>query len=213
MSATVTIIDYGSGNLLSVARAVERAGGIPHLTSDPAEIYAAEHLLLPGVGAFEDGMRGLQQQGLVEPVRAYALAGRPIMGICLGMQMLATCSEEFGEHPGLDIIPGRVLSIPTRDTQGDTLKIPHIGWAELLPPDERGWCETLFDSVAEKTSMYLVHSFHMIPKDPLHILAVCEYGGHKITAAVQYGRVVGCQFHPEKSGPDGIAILRAFMRL
>lgn len=213
MSANVTIVDCGSGNLLSVTRAIERAGGLAEQTSAAHVIDRAERLLLPGVGAFEDGMQGLRERGLIEPIRRYALSGRPLLGICLGMQMLASCSEEFGEHGGLDLIPGRVVPVPAHDVDGQRLKIPHIGWAELLPPQAGSWKDTLFERVAPGTAVYLVHSYYMTPESAAHTLADCEYGGHRITAAVQSGRVVGCQFHPEKSGPAGIEILRAFLRL
>lgn len=211
MSANVTIVDYGSGNLLSVARAIEHAGGLSGLASTAEDIERAERLLLPGVGAFEEGMQGLRERGLIEPIRRYAQSGRPLLGICLGMQMLASCSEEFGEHAGLDLIPGRVLSVPAQDVNGQPQKIPHIGWADLLPAQPAGWQGTLLGAVPAGTSVYLVHSYHLVPESAAHRLADCEYGGHRITAAVQSGRVMGSQFHPEKSGPAGIEILRAFL--
>lgn len=209
----VTIVDYGSGNLFSVARAIEHAGGLPGLASTAEDIERAERLLLPGVGAFEDGMQGLRERGLIEPIRRYARSGRPLLGICLGMQMLASSSEEFGEHAGLDLIPGRVVSVPALDVNGQPQKIPHIGWADLLPARPEGWPGTLFSGVPADASVYLVHSYHLVPESAAHRLADCEYGGHCITAAVQSGRVAGCQFHPEKSGPVGIEILRAFLQL
>ncbi len=213
MSTNVTIVDCGSGNLLSVTRAIEHAGGLASQTASAQAIEQAERLLLPGVGAFEDGMQGLRERGLIEPIRRYAQSGRPLLGICLGMQMLASYSEEFGEHAGLGLIPGRVVPVPAQDVDGQRLKIPHTGWADLLPAQPGGWKGTLFDAVPIGTAVYLVHSYHMAPESPAHRLADCDYGGHRITAAVQSGRVVGCQFHPEKSGPAGIEILRAFLRL
>lgn len=212
MSTRVAIIDYGSGNLLSVARAVERAGGEPVLVSEVGEIEQAERLVLPGVGAFADGMQGLRDRGFIAPIRRYVQSGRPLLGICLGMQMLASRSEEFGDHEGLGLIPGRVVSVPTRDVDGRMQKIPHIGWADLLPLQPDGWIGTLFDAVPAGTSVYMVHSYHLVPETVEHRLADCEYGGHRVVAAVQSGRVVGCQFHPEKSGSAGIEILRAFLQ-
>ena len=210
---TITIVDYGSGNLLSAARAFERAGATVRLSRDPAEIDRAERLVLPGVGAFQDGMLGLREYGIIKPIQRYAASGRPLLGICLGMQMLATIGEEFGEHEGLGLIPGRVVPIPALDVDGSTQKIPHIGWADLSPAAPCGWEGTIFEGVREGTSMYMIHSFHFIPTDPDHRLADCFYGGHRIAAAVRSGRTLGCQFHPEKSGEAGLALLSAFLRL
>jgi glutamine amidotransferase len=209
----VTIVDYGSGNLLSVARALERVGATARLSQDPAEIENADRLLLPGVGAFADGMQGLREHGLIEPIRRYAALGRPLLGICLGMQILSSLSEEFGEHEGLGLIPGRVVSVPSQDVHGTTQKIPHIGWADLSPAIPGGWAGTMFEGLHESASVYLVHSFHFEPNDASHRLADCFYGGHRITAAVSSGRTIGCQFHPEKSGEVGLTLLSAFLRL
>lgn len=213
MSGQVTIVDYGSGNLLSVTRAFERCGAVAVLSHDGAEIENAERLVLPGVGAFAAGMSGLRERGLIEPIRRYAASGRPLLGICLGMQMLATVSAEFGEHEGLGLIPGRVVPVPAVDVDGTAHKIPHIGWADLIPASPGRWSGTIFEGTREGTSAYLVHSFHFVPDDPAHLLANCFYGGHRITAAVQSGAAVGCQFHPEKSGEAGLALLAAFLRL
>lgn len=209
----VTIVDYGSGNLLSVARALEHVGATVRLSHNAAEIENAERLLLPGVGAFAEGMQGLREHGLIEPIRRYAISGRPLLGICLGMQMLASFSEEFGEHEGLGLIPGRVVSLPSQDVDGSTQKIPHIGWADLSPTVPGGWDGTMFEGTCEGASVYLVHSFHFEPNDATHRLADCFYGGNRITAAVRSGRTIGCQFHPEKSGEVGLALLSSFLRL
>lgn len=209
----VTIVDYGSGNLLSVARAFERVGATARVSHDAAEIENAERLLLPGVGAFADGMQGLREHGLIESIRRYAASGRPLLGICLGMQMLASVSEEFGEHEGLGLIPGRVVSVPSHDVNGSMQKIPHIGWADLSPAEPGGWAGTMFEGAPEGTSVYLVHSFHFVPTNLADRLADCVYGGHRIAAAVRSDRIVGCQFHPEKSGEAGLALLSAFLRL
>ncbi len=213
MNTPVTIIDYGSGNILSVTRAFNHCGAEPVLSDDPAVIENATRLVLPGVGAFADGMQGLHERGLIDPIRRFAASGRPLLGICLGMEMLATMSEEFGEHEGLGLVPGRVLPVPTCDVDGTAQKIPHIGWAELAQPTPGRWSGTILDDTPEGTSVYLVHSFHLVPDDPTHRLADCFYGGHQITAAVQAGNVVGCQFHPEKSGEAGLHLLAAFLRI
>ncbi|MEY4468215.1 MAG: Imidazole glycerol phosphate synthase subunit HisH 1 [Pseudomonadota bacterium] len=208
----VTIVDYGSGNLLSVVRALEHVGATARLSHDPAEIESAERLLLPGVGAFAEGMKGLRERGLIEPIRRFAASGRSLLGICLGMQMLASVGEEFGQHDGLGIIPGRVVQVPVFDVDGTIQKIPHIGWANLSPAMPGGWDGTILESTRVGTSVYLVHSFYFETADPAHRLADCFYGGHRITAAVRMDQIIGCQFHPEKSGPAGIEILRTFLR-
>ena len=213
MSASVTIIDYGSGNLLSVTRAFERCGATPTLSHDPAEIENAERLVLPGVGAFADGMQGLRERGLIDPIRRYAASGRPLLGICLGMQMLATMSVEFGEHEGLNIIAGRVVPLSNRSTSGEVLKIPHIGWSPITRTDDGDWAGSPLDGLTEGAAVYLVHSYHFVPQQRSDLLAEYVYGGHPVTAAIRSGCIIGCQFHPEKSGEVGLAILARFLRL
>ena len=208
---TVTVIDYGSGNLLSVARALEHCGASVLVSQDPADIESAERLVLPGVGAFADGMAHLRERALIEPIRRFATSGRPLLGICLGMQMLATVSEEFGEHAGLDLIRGRVLRIPRVTLDGRPQKTPHIGWADLLPADGIDWKGSLLDDTPAGTSVYLVHSYTVLPENPAHRLADCFHGGHRIAASIRNGNVIGCQFHPEKSGTAGLRILRGFL--
>jgi glutamine amidotransferase len=208
---SVTVVDYGLGNLFSVERALQSRGAEVRLSADPNEIANATRLVLPGVGAFADGMRGLRERNLIEPLRQYARSGRPLLGICLGMQMLATVSEEFGEHEGLDLIPGRVRAIPATTVDGRPHKIPHIGW-NALRPAVAPWVGSILEDTPPESAVYLVHSFQVIPASPQHLLATCEYGGHAITAAIRSGRIFGCQFHPEKSGPAGLQMLSAFLR-
>lgn len=213
MTAAVTVVDYGSGNLLSVARAFERCGSQAHLTHEPADIESAERLVLPGVGAFGAGMQGLRERGVIDAIRRFAASGRPLLGVCLGMQMLASRSEEFGANEGLNLVPGSVVAVPATDVDGSAQKIPHIGWADLSPPAAGRWQGTVFNGTAVGTSVYLVHSYQFVPDDPAHRLADCFYGGRRITAAVQSGPVIGCQFHPEKSGEAGLKLLAAFLRI
>lgn len=208
----VTVVDYGIGNLFSVGRALERCGAEVTLSADPAQIEAAGRLVLPGVGAFSDGMKGLRERGLVEPLRRYAASGRPLLGICLGMQMLASVSDEFGEHEGLGLIPGRVVPVPTHTTAGDPQKIPHIGWSGLTRSAGADWAGSPLDTTPEGAAFYLVHSFHVVPQQSSDLLAACDYGGHRITAAIRSGRITGCQFHPEKSGEVGLAVLTRFLQ-
>lgn len=213
-SPSVTIVDYGIGNLYSVQRALEHCGAQVCFTSTPHGIESAERLVLPGVGAFEDGMKGLRERSLVEPLRRYAASGKPLLGICLGMQMLATVSEEFGVHEGLGIIPGRVLAVPATAVTGQRQKIPHIGWTALLRPRPDGdWRGSILESTPEGTAVYVVHSFTVVPANPANRLADCEYGGHRLCVALHKDKVFGTQFHPEKSGPAGLAILSRFLSL
>jgi glutamine amidotransferase len=206
----VIVIDSGIGNLYSVGRALEHCGAEPVLSSSAPDIEAARWLVLPGVGAFGDGMQGLHERELVDPIRAYAASGRPLLGICLGMQMLASSSEEFGTHAGLGLIAGRVRAIPAVSTQGRAHKIPAIGWQAIHPV--AAWEGTPLAACEPGDSTYFVHSFHLEPDDERHVLARYHYGGHAITAAVAEGRIFGMQFHPEKSGPVGLRILETFLR-
>lgn len=210
MTRVVHIIDYGIGNLLSVARAIEKVGGVAKLTRDVDEIAGAERVLLPGVGAFEACMRTLGEYGLVEPVTAYAASGRPFLGICVGMQMLFDHSLEFGRHAGLGIVPGHVAAIPAEGR-----KVPHIGWAALdLPATRRDWQGTLLAGAEPGvSSAYFLHSYSCIPDNDADRLAEADYGGHIVCAAIQRGNVVGFQCHPEKSGPTGLDIVARFIGL
>lgn len=210
MSRVVHIVDYGIGNLLSVARAVEKSGGEPRLTRVAAEIASADRLLLPGVGAFEACMRTLGEYGLVGAVTAGAASGRPFLGICVGMQMLFDYSLEFGRHAGLGIIPGHVAAIPAEGR-----KVPHIGWSALcVPAGRRDWGGTvLADAAPGLASAYFLHSFACVPDDAADRLADAEYGGYAVCAAVQRGNVLGFQCHPEKSGPTGLRVIEHFIDL
>ncbi|MDT8903847.1 imidazole glycerol phosphate synthase subunit HisH [Anaeroselena agilis] len=206
----VTIIDYGIGNLLSVRRAFEYCGAEVILTDSPELIEKAEHLVLPGVGAFADGMAGLRQRSLIEPIRRYAKENRPFMGICLGMQMMLEIGEEYGTHEGLGLIKGKVSKIPDTGVDGIAHKIPHIGWNSLAPSSD--WDETILDGINPGEAVYFVHSFTAMPLDD-NRLADCYYSGRVISAAIRSGNLYGCQFHPEKSGQIGLKIVDNFIRI
>lgn len=213
MKPQVTIIDYGIGNLYSVGRAFEVCGADVIFASDPKQVASARHLVLPGVGAFESGMAGLHERNLVGPIRAHVAEGKPLMGICLGMQMFVTVSEEFGEHKGLDLIPGRVRALPHTTVEGKAQKIPHIGWAGLYKTAGAEWRETALAGLQEGDNMYLVHSFAVHTDDPAHQLAFSTFGGHPVCTVIRRGALIGCQFHPEKSGPVGLKVLSAFITM
>lgn len=207
MKRSVTVIDYGMGNLLSVTRAFEKCGAEVQLESSPLFIGKAERLVLPGVGAFADGMAELQSRGLVEAIRAYAATGRPLLGICLGMQMLLEGSDEFGSSSGLGLIPGWVRKLPEQAG----IKLPHIGWSPILPPEKRDWTDTLLAALRPGQEMYFVHSFGAAPSEPGDCLAQTAYGEVSFCSAVRKANVSGFQFHPEKSGEAGLSIVRNFL--
>ena len=198
----IAVVDYGVGNLFSLASSLRVLGAESIVTANPAVLRQAERLILPGVGAFGDAAAKLRATGLDGVVKAVAARGTPIMGICLGMQLLLDKSLEFGEHPGLSLIPGEVR--PIAEVIPADYKIPHIGWnrLDLQKP------HPIFKNVRPGDCVYFVHSFYGAGCGPA-LLATAEYGAH-LTAAVGRGNVVGCQFHPEKSGDVGLKILKAF---
>ncbi|WP_295340356.1 imidazole glycerol phosphate synthase subunit HisH [uncultured Subdoligranulum sp.] len=210
----ITVIDYGLSNLRSVQNAFARCGAETLLTSSAADVRAAEALVLPGVGAFRDGMAGLERLGLVEVIRQKAVEGTPLLGICLGMQMLFDESEEFGTCPGLGLIPGRVIKIPAEDVQGKPQKVPHIRWDPLFPAGGHSdFAGTVLEKVTPGQECYFIHSYEAKPANETDRLADTCYGGRRVCAVAAHGSVVGCQFHPEKSGPVGLSILSQFINI
>ena len=210
----VVVIDYGIGNLYSVKRALEYCGADVILTDDAEAILNSHRVILPGVGAFKNGMNELLNRGLVPVLQEYARSGNLMLGICLGMQMLVTSSEEFGHHMGLNIIPGHVVKIPNNGVNGMSHKIPHIGWTELIKTEQKkDWNNTIISQQKLSDSVYIVHSYAVTTDDPDYMLADCVYNGLKISAVINKGNVYGCQFHPEKSGRVGLEILRKFLSL
>ena len=208
--SVVTIADYGRGNLFSLSRALEHLGSEAKVTSDPAAIEAAERLILPGVGAFGDGMDNLRSRGLIEPLKRYAASGRPLLGICLGMQLLLDGSDEFGRHEGLGLVPGRVTRFT--DSPARAWKVPHVGWSRILPPAGAGWNASALASTPEGERMYFVHSYYAVPEKPEHRLAMTPYAGISFCAALKAGQIQGFQFHPEKSGESGLRLLKEWLK-
>ena len=207
----VTVIDYGVGNLLSVQRGLEHCGAKVILTADPERILSAKRVVLPGVGAFENAMMALAALNLVGVIREVGRRDTPLLGICLGMQLLLDESDEFGVTAGLGLIPGRVIAVPVQSTSCDAQKVPHIGWNALLPSSTRlDWNGTLLEDNRPGDASYFVHSFMAVPTDSMHRIADCVYGGHGIPAVIGRDKITGCQFHPEKSGEVGLKILRRF---
>ena len=201
----IAIVDYGVGNLFSLCSSLQRIGAEAVVTSDPDLIRKADKLILPGVGAFANAAEKLRQTGLDKLIKEQVAAGKELMGICLGMQMLFEKSYEFGEHEGLGLLKGSV--VPMENTIPAELKIPHIGWNALRMKGD----SPIFKYVKEGDCVYFVHSFYAADCDT-DVIATAEYGA-KLTAAVARGNVYGCHFHPEKSGNVGLSILKAFAEL
>jgi imidazole glycerol-phosphate synthase subunit HisH len=208
----VAVINYGIGNLLSVRRGLECCGARVSVTSEPEQILLADRVVLPGVGAFADGMEGLKTSGLDKVVHELVKKGTPLLGICLGMQMLMDESEEFGLSKGLGLIPGRVIPVPVLTSGGNQQKVPHIGWNELVfPAGHSQWENSLMEEIKPGDAVYFVHSYMALPDNPAHRIADCVYGGNFLAATIARDNVTGCQFHPEKSGEIGLKILRRFL--
>lgn len=205
----VAVVDYGAGNLRNVCKALEHVGADVRLTSDPRELTQAGKIVLPGVGAFADCLQGLQSRGLFEPLRDLALAGKPLLGICVGMQLLLSVGEEMGEWPGLNLISGRVVRFQFADSPAgpQRLKVPHIGWNQIAPRQSH----PLIAGVKAGSYAYFVHSFHPLVLDPAHIVAVTDYG-YEFPSVIARDNVWGIQFHPEKSQDTGLTMLRNFIR-
>lgn len=207
MNRTVVVVDYGVGNLHSVVKALRHEGADVEVSDDPAHVLRAERVLLPGVGAFGDGAAGLRARGLEDALKAFARSGRPLMGICLGMQLLMSSSEEFGHHEGLALLPGSVVRI----TPGGTTKVPHVGWNRVRRPSEARWADTPLRDLPPVEAMYFVHSFAPVPTREEDIVCTTTYGESSFASAVGRDNVFGVQFHPEKSGPVGLQLLRGFI--
>lgn len=202
----IAIIDYGMGNLRSVQKGFEKVGFDAVVTADPSVVLQADKVVLPGVGAFRDCMRNLETGGFVEPIMQVIRQGRPFLGICLGLQLLFTESEEFGLHQGLGIIPGRVFRFADGMTeQGEKLAVPHMGWNQIAFRKQA----PLFAGIEEGAHVYFVHSYYVKPDDESVVATVTDYGGDFCSAIVK-DNIMATQFHPEKSQAVGLQILKNF---
>lgn len=211
----VAILDYGVGNLFGIARAVFHVGAEPLITDNRNEIAGADRIILPGVGAFGDAIKNLKDKGMDGLLRECVLAGKAILGVCLGMQLLMSSSEEFGFHEGLNFIKGKVVRFPDPDLYGFKYKIPHVGWNRLFPWSSRGnagqWNNTVLSKISEKDFFYFVHSYIVVPENKEDALALTKYGNVEFCSVVRKGNVYGCQFHPELSAEAGLRVCRTFI--
>ena len=198
----VLIVDYGAGNLRSVANAVRKVGGKPTIACDPAALDDADAVILPGVGAAADTMAHLERYGLVEPVKRYIASGRPFLGVCMGLQALLGGSEEGGWHPCLGVVPGRVVKFRSG------LIVPHMGWNSV----HKKRAHPVLDGIPDGAHFYFVHSYYCAPEDESYVLAVADYGG-EFPAILGRGSWLATQFHPEKSGDAGLRLYANFLEL
>ena len=209
LSKKITIIDYGCGNILNLARAIKFIGYEVDITHDKNKIINSSYVILPGVGAFGNAMKQIEKYNLRNTILEYATSNKPLLGICLGMQILLTVSYEFGAHDGLGLIEGKVIKISNEKNK--EIKIPHMGWNEIYPNNnKKEWKNKILKNPSIGKSFYFVHSFVCITKDYDSTIAVCNYSDISIPAVIATGNVYGCQFHPEKSADNGLAVLKNF---
>lgn len=212
----VAIIDYGMGNLFSIRRACEKNGIRCSVTTDASVIDAADGLILPGVGAFGDAMDHLQQFDLVGPIRNFIASGRPFMGICLGMQLLMSESEEFGVHKGLGIIEGTVKRMPSSNNDGKKIKVPEVGWNQIFQPENNHadiWKKTPLKDIPNGSHMYFVHSYYPIPTDGGKVLSTSTYGNLSYCSSICWNNIFATQYHPERSELNGIKIYKNWISI
>ncbi|MGE4509629.1 MAG: imidazole glycerol phosphate synthase subunit HisH [Sulfurimonadaceae bacterium] len=202
----IGIVDYNMGNLASVQNAFATLGAQTVIESDPQKFGMYDKLLLPGVGAFGDAMEHLRARNMVEPLRAYAASGKPMLGICLGMQLLFESSEEFGSNEGLGLIKGKVIAFDTTRMSRE-LKVPHMGWNRMFTKNH-----PLFEGLDEEHYLYFVHSFHAVCEDEADVIGTSVYG-YEFASAVAHANVMGIQPHPEKSHKNGLKILENFIKI
>ena len=202
----IALVDYGAGNLRSVARAIEHAGFTPDVSNDPRALDDADAVVVPGVGVAADTMRNLESRGFADPLRTYIEAGRPFLGICMGYQVLFTATDEGGDHPCLAVVPGRVRKLPSTNGGGTALKIPHMGWNQVVQTSEH----PVFQGVPDESYFYFVHSYYPDPDDQSLVIGQTNYGV-TFASAIGWDNLVATQFHPEKSGAAGLRLYKNFL--
>lgn len=207
----IAIIDYEVGNIRSICSAFEKVGANPKLSRDHQEILDADGVVLPGVGAYSHGMEKLKERGLDSVIKDFVATDKPVLGICLGMQLLLSESEEFGHTEGLGFIPGCVKKLNLFNSQ--VQKLPHVGWNELQVPSDISWDQTILEGIASEEDMYFVHSFAAVPENASHVLSLTSYSDSQFCSSVRNGNVYGCQFHPEKSAEEGLKVISNFIKI
>jgi glutamine amidotransferase len=210
MGKRIVILDYGMGNLYSISQALIHFGFSPILSNNAQEIENADYLILPGVGAFEGAMKQLDKLNLISLINEHVKDGKPLMGICLGMQLLFDNSYEFGEFNGLGLTKGDVIRFPMEDAVGNKLRIPHIGW-NTLNEGSKKWSSTPLKDFPNNGMMYFVHSYYSRPSNEDDVLATSNYCGVEFCSAVQRDNIFGFQAHPEKSGELGLSVYKNFI--
>ncbi len=207
----VVIIDYELGNLFSVRQALENIGLKTKISNNPADLKTADAAVLPGVGAFGDAIKNLQRTGMADEIRAHIATGKPFMGVCLGLQLLFSNSDEFGSSEGLNILPGTVKKFESVENQGKMIRVPQIAWNEIYE-GEVNWENTPLQSLKRNEHMYFVHSFYVQPDDESVVLSRTRYGNKEYTSSVFKNNIFACQFHPEKSAQNGLAIYKSWAK-
>lgn len=206
----IVILDYNLGNLFSVNQALLNIGLSPIISSQALEISGADAIILPGVGAYKDAMNNLHDMGLVDPIKQFIKTGKPFMGICLGLQLLFSGSEEFGFSGGLGIVPGMVKRFLNLDESGVKYKVPQIAWNEILQANSRTWAGSPLESLEHGENMYFVHSYYVVPNDVNSILSITRYGSQEYVSSILINNIFACQFHPEKSANNGVQIYKTW---
>jgi glutamine amidotransferase len=210
MSNQVVVVDYGMGNVFSVCNALYKIGASPILSGNHDVIANAERVILPGVGAFAKAMEGINRRRLLDPISNFINTGRPILGICVGMQMFMERSLEFGDEIGLGFIKGSVERLPNKSKMGDAIKIPHIGWGQINVHQDHAYLRSI-ENKKKSSYFYFVHSFYCKPHFECNVIASVNCQNEPITAMIRKDNITGVQFHPEKSGLDGLNFLSNFV--
>jgi imidazole glycerol-phosphate synthase subunit HisH len=209
MNNLITIVDYGLGNLFNIKRAFDTIGVDSIISQNAEDILKSSHIVLPGVGAFQEGIENLKKLELIQPIKEFSDSGRFVLGICLGMQLLLSRSLEGGVHNGLNLIQGEVIPL----IKTPNIKVPHIGWSKLLRTPSVRWDHSVLEEVQDNPFMYFLHSYQVQVKNSDHILSSTTYGDNTFCSTIQHGNIVGCQYHPELSAKYGLLILKKFSTL
>lgn len=206
----IVIIDYDIGNVKSIINILKKVGIEPILSNKEEDILSSDGIVLPGVGAFSHGMQNLNKYNLIEIIKKYTDTDKPLLGICLGMQMLMENSEEFGDTKGLCLIDGKVIKLPLENSQYN--KLPHISWNEISK-NNIDWKNTILEDIPQNSDTYFVHSFVVLPNNKNNILSTTKYSDYRFCSSIKKGNIYGCQFHPERSGKVGLKIINNFIKV